>query len=223
MDPVKRVKDLFLTHRDSELAVPMAKYMKDKFPFLGIKKPVREELLKQFYRESGILKEPFQEDFVLALWEQAEREYQYVALDYIKRSLKKIAKHDLPLMERLITTKSWWDTVDMLAQHPVGTIARKYPEVVPETIVGWAAGEQLWLRRAAILFQLKYKEKTDEQLLFQIIKWNAKSSEFFIQKAIGWALREYSKTSPAAVRQFIARNELPPLSVREGNKYLGHA
>ena len=107
VNPASQVKNLFTAHRNSELAVPMAKYMQDKFPFLGIKKPVRAELLKQFYRVSGILKEPFLESFVLALWEQAEREYQYAALDYIKRSLRKIGKHDLPLMERLITTKSW--------------------------------------------------------------------------------------------------------------------
>ncbi|NLM46962.1 MAG: DNA alkylation repair protein [Firmicutes bacterium] len=223
MNPANQVKELFWAHRDSELAVPMAKYMKDKFPFLGIKKPLREELMKQFYRESGILKEPFREDFVLALWELAEREYQYAALNYIGRSLNKLGRQDLPLMERLITTKSWWDTVDMLAQHPVGTIARKYPEVIPETIMAWAVGEQLWLRRTAILFQLKYKAETDEQLLFRIIKQNAGSSEFFIQKAIGWALREYSKTNPAAVRQFIAQNKLPGLSVREGSKYLDSA
>lgn len=198
----------------------MAKYMKNQFPFLGIKTPARRRLMRLFYQESGILTEPFQEDLVLDLWEQEEREYQYAALDYIRCSLKKLDKTDLPLLEKLLTTKSWWDTVDNLAQHPVGTIALKYPEVIPATIVGWAFGNHLWLQRAALLFQLKYKERTDERLLYAFIKRHSASKEFFIQKAIGWALREYSKTNPESVRKFIANNELPKLSVREGSKYI---
>ncbi|HHW92072.1 MAG TPA: DNA alkylation repair protein [Firmicutes bacterium] len=211
---------LFKENRNRENAVPMAKYMKNQFPFLGIKTPARRRLMRLFYQESGILTEPFQEDLVLDLWEQEEREYQYAALDYIRCSLKKLDKTDLPLLEKLLTTKSWWDTVDNLAQHPVGTIALKYPEVIPATIVGWAFGNHLWLQRAALLFQLKYKERTDERLLYAFIKRHSASKEFFIQKAIGWALREYSKTNPESVRKFIANNELPKLSVREGSKYI---
>lgn len=201
----------------------MQKYMKDQFPFLGIKTPLRKELMKQFYQQTGLLKEAFHGDFILALWEKDDREYQYAALDYIGRTLKKLGKDDLPLMEKLITTKSWWDTVDMLAQHPVGTIAQAFPEVIPETIEEWAYRENMWLQRTAILFQLKYKEKTDEQLLYRYIKKNSGSKEFFIQKAIGWALREYSKTNPESVKQFIAENDLPKLSIREGSKYLINA
>lgn len=220
MNPVKQVISLFEANRNEEQAIPMAKYMKNNFPFLGIKTPQRESLMKEFYKATGILKEPFREDFVLGLWELDAREYQYAALDYIKKLLKKLSKNELPLMEKLIKTKSWWDTVDMLAQHPVGTIAQKYPEVIPETIEGWACENNMWLRRTAILFQLKYKEKTDERLLYRIIKQNSDSKEFFIQKAIGWVLREYSKTNPESVKTFIAHNELPKLSVREGSKYI---
>ncbi|HHU30814.1 MAG TPA: DNA alkylation repair protein [Firmicutes bacterium] len=220
MKSINTLISLFEANRNEEQAVPMAKYMKNKFPFLGIKTPARKKLLQKFYEESGILREAFQKDFVLALWQQDEREYQYAAISYICRSLNKLNKNDLPLMEKLITTKSWWDTVDTLAQHPVGTIARNYPEVVPETIEGWAYGSQMWLQRSAILFQLKYKEKTDEKLLYRFIKQNSGSREFFIQKAIGWALREYSKTNPDSVKKFIAENELPKLSVREGSKYI---
>ncbi|NLC38318.1 MAG: DNA alkylation repair protein [Clostridia bacterium] len=221
MDLIKEVMSLFEANRNREHAAPMAQYMQNKFSFLGIKTPERRSLLNEFYKKSGILKEPFREDYVLALWELDPREYQYAALDYLKRMLKKLGKSHLPLMEKLITTKSWWDTVDMLAQHPVGTIAAKYPEVIPEKIEGWAYGNNLWLRRTAILFQLKYKEKTDEELLYAIIKHNSRSQEFFIQKAVGWALREYSKTNPASVKEFIAHHELPKLSVREGSKYIG--
>ncbi|GAA0342415.1 DNA alkylation repair protein [Bacillus carboniphilus] len=215
------LEQLFEANRNEENAVQMEKYLKDHFPFFGIKTPLRRELTKQFFRETGILKEPFQHEFVLELWGKNEREFQAVALDYISYYKKKLGKADLSLMETLITTKSWWDTIDMLAQHGVGKIAMDSPEVIPETIEGWAYGESMWLRRTAILFQLKYKEKTDENLLYRYIVENAGSKEFFIQKAIGWALREYSKTNAASVSKFIEENSLPNLSVREGSKYLG--
>ncbi|MFE8701948.1 DNA alkylation repair protein [Cytobacillus sp. FJAT-54145] len=212
--------NLFEEKRNPELAIPMKSYMRDHFPFLGIRTPERKELLKKFYADSGILKKPFQPDLILELWEKEEREYQYAALDYLERFVKKLEKEHLSLMEKLITTKSWWDTVDMLAQKPVGYIASKYPEVIPKVIEGWAYGDHLWLRRTAILFQLKYKERTDEQLLYRYIKQNSDDKEFFIQKAIGWALREYSKTNKESVKQFIHSTTLSNLSIREGSKYL---
>lgn len=214
------LKEKFEGRRNKEQAGPMQKYMKDLFPFLGIKTPQRNELMKEFYKESGILKEDFQPRFITKLWEKREREYQYAAIDYISRSLKKLQRGDLPLMEELITTKSWWDTVDMLAQKPVGTIAENHLEVITEKIEGWSVSDNLWLRRTSILFQLKYKEKTNEALLYEYISRNAQSKEFFIQKAIGWALREYSKTNPDSVREFINTHSLANLSVREGSKYL---
>lgn len=212
--------ELFEKKRNVENAGPMEKYMKEHFLFLGIKKPLRSELEKQFFKETGLLKEPFSQDFVWGLWEKEEREYQYTALVYMEKLLSKLDKDDLPFMERLIMTKSWWDTVDAIAPKPVGTIAQFFPEVIEETLNGWSVHEYLWLRRAAILFQLKYKEKTDQELLYQYIRENASSKEFFIQKAIGWALREYSKTNPESVKGFIDANILAPLSVREGSKYL---
>jgi 3-methyladenine DNA glycosylase AlkD len=218
---VELLKSCFEKERNPVQAGTMSAYMKNHFPFLGIKTPVRRAILKQFFQESGILKEDFQVDFVCKLWQLEEREYQYAALDYITQSSKKLNKGHLPLMEKLIITKSWWDTVDVLAPKPVGCLAERYPEVILETIEGWAYGEHLWLRRAAILFQLKYKEHTDEQLLYRYISQNADSQEFFIRKAIGWALREYSKTNPESVKEFINRQPLSGLSVREGSKYLG--
>ncbi|MFC4802402.1 DNA alkylation repair protein [Neobacillus sp. GCM10023253] len=220
MKEIALLTELFEENRNEENAGPMEKYMKGHFPFLGIKKPLRSQLEKQFFKETGILNNPFNQDFVWGLWEKEEREYQYTALVYMEKSLNKLDKADLPFMEQLITTKSWWDTVDAIAPKPVGTIAQVFPEVIEETINGWSVHECLWLRRAAILFQLKYKEKTDEELLYQYIRENASSKEFFIQKAIGWALREYSKTNPGSVGRFIVGHQLAPLSIREGSKYL---
>ncbi|CAH0345134.1 DNA alkylation repair protein [Bacillus sp. CECT 9360] len=217
---IERLISIFESHRNKEQAEPMQKYMKDLFPFLGIKTPQRKVLMKEFYQESGILKEDFQPEFVTELWKQDEREYQYAAIDYIERSLKKLKKQELLLVKDLITAKSWWDTVDMLAQKPVGKIAGEHPEVIHEEIENWSISDHLWLRRTSILYQLKYKEETNEELLYKFILRNNESKEFFIQKAIGWALREYSKTNPESVGRFIASNHLANLSIREGSKYL---
>ncbi|HWJ78257.1 MAG TPA: DNA alkylation repair protein [Niallia sp.] len=211
---------LFENNRNLENAVPMAKYMKNHFSFLGIKTPLRRELMRQIFSTTGILKADIQLDLIEALWEKDKREYQYAALDYLNKSLKKLDEQHLPFIEKLITTKSWWDTVDSLSPKAVGEIAKKHPNVIPETIDKWVQSENLWLRRAAILFQLKYKTETDENLLYRYILLNADSKEFFIQKAIGWVLREYSKTNPDSVRKFITENELAKLSIREGSKYL---
>jgi 3-methyladenine DNA glycosylase AlkD len=210
---------LFEENRNEENAGPMKKYMKDHFPFLGIKSPLRKELEKQFFKETGILKEPFDKDFVTGLWEKDEREYHYTAITYIGKFIKKLPKEVIPFLEKLITTKSWWDSVDSIAPL-VGELARKYPEVIEETIDGWSVNDNFWLRRSAILLQLKYKQQTNESLLYDYIVKNADSKEFFIQKAIGWALREYSKTNPISVKAFIEGNKLAPLSVREGSKYV---
>ncbi|SFB03079.1 MULTISPECIES: DNA alkylation repair protein [unclassified Bacillus (in: firmicutes)] len=217
---ISKLTSLFEENRNPELAIPMQNYMKNHFDFLGIKSPTRKELEKQFFQETGILKEPFQPSFIQQLWEKEEREYQYTALAYIEKSLKKLTADDLLLMEKLIITKSWWDTVDALAAKPVGKIAEKYPDVIESTIEPWAEHEDMWLRRTAILFQLKFKGKTDEERLYRIILKNNESKEFFIQKAIGWVLREYSKTNPQSVGTFIKNHQLAPLSVREGSKYI---
>ncbi|MEH7180765.1 DNA alkylation repair protein [Neobacillus vireti] len=210
---------LYEQNRNEENAGPMKKYMKDHFPFLGIKSPLRKELERQFFKETEILKRPFSEDFVAGLWEKEEREYHYTAITYMGKFIKKLPKDIIPFIERLIVNKSWWDSVDSIAPL-VGELARIYPEIVEESINGWSTEDNLWLRRAAILFQLKYKGQTNEALLYDYIGKNADSKEFFIQKAIGWALREYSKTNPASVKEFIEGHLLAPLSVREGSKYL---
>ncbi|WP_047982011.1 DNA alkylation repair protein [Ornithinibacillus contaminans] len=217
---LKKLTEALEANRNDENAVNMERYMKNQFSFYGIKTPERRIILLAYFHDSGILTRPFQPAFVLALWKQDEREYQNIALDYIEKSLPKLNKNHLELFEKLIVTKSWWDTVDVLAPKAVGKLAMEHPEIITETIDAWSTDSNKWLRRAAILFQLKYKEKTDQELLYRYIKESANSEAFFIQKAIGWALREYSKTNPESVRHFISNNELAKLSIREGSKYL---
>ncbi|MCV5062626.1 DNA alkylation repair protein, partial [Escherichia coli] len=117
-------------------------------------------------------------------------------------------------------TKSWWDSVDSIVPTFLGDIFLKHPELISAYIPKWIASDNIWLQRAAILFQLKYKQKMDEELLFWIIGQLHSSKEFFIQKAIGWVLREYAKTNPDVVWEYVQNNELAPLSKREAIKHI---
>lgn len=207
---------LFHSHADSEEALPMQRYMRDLFPFLGIKSPLRKELTKQLIGKHGIPDD--WRTVTRELWDLPEREYQYLALDLLYRVRKHFGAEDLHLLEELITSKSWWDTVDTLAGTLAGIYFQKYPEQILPSVKTWLASDNIWLKRTAILFQLKYKQKTDVSLLFSTIRACADSREFFIQKAIGWALREYAKTDPDAVRRFVESETLAALSSREALK-----
>ncbi|MDR4886217.1 DNA alkylation repair protein [Fredinandcohnia sp. QZ13] len=220
MNELNKLVELFESNRNEENAEPMKKYMKNLFPFLGIKAPLRRQLMRDFYKETGILQQEINLELVKQLWMKEEREYQYAALDYLVRSLKKINSSHLLFIENLIITKSWWDTVDVLAPHLIGKIAKDTPSIIEERIEIWAFSDNIWLKRSSVLFQLKYKLETNETYLYKYIRANADSKEFFIQKAIGWALREYSKTNPDSVREFINEKTLAKLSVREGSKYI---
>jgi 3-methyladenine DNA glycosylase AlkD len=133
---------------------------------------------------------------------------------------KHVSSDHVPLLERLITTKSWWDTIDGLASHAIGELFLRYPDARDGTVARWRSSDNFWLRRTTLLFQLGYKDKTDEALLFSLIEENLDSKEFFIQKAIGWILREYSKTAPNVVQDYVAKTALAPLSEREALKWM---
>ncbi|MBD0335470.1 MAG: DNA alkylation repair protein [Cyanobacteria bacterium Co-bin13] len=198
----------------------MRRYMRDQFDFLGIKTPQRRALLKDFLARYGPPELAELEDWVLPLWALPQREYQYAALDLLERLIRRLPAEKLPLLEHLIVTKSWWDTVDMVASHLVGNLLARHPEIRDPVVERWRVSENFWLRRTTLLFQLHYKNRTDRQLLFALIQSNLESREFFIQKAIGWALREYSKHEPEAVLTFVEQTPLPALSQREALKWL---
>ena len=149
-----------------------------------------------------------------------EREFQYLALDYLVALKDSLQPEDIYHLQTLILMKSWWDTVDKLAAIPVGSICLQHPEVVQNCLLPWADSDNIWLARTAILYQLKFKSSTDTEVLSSIIEKNTNSKEFFINKAIGWALREYSKTDREWVREFVNTHTLAPLSIREASKYL---
>jgi 3-methyladenine DNA glycosylase AlkD len=205
---------------------PMAAYMKHHFVFLGIPAPVRESLTRAVF--NGLAK-PTADDvvaFAMAMWELPEREYQYVGTGLLHRYAMLLPPAALPELERLITTKSWWDTVDELAGHPVGSIVRRHPEqrAVMHT---WLVSDNMWLARTAIIHQIHSRDDTDEAWLFNACATRATDTEFFIRKAIGWALRSYAHRGPAqadAVRAFIAEHEsrLSGLSKREALRRVKH-
>ncbi|WP_406661744.1 DNA alkylation repair protein [Methanolobus sp. ZRKC3] len=193
--------------------------MKNNFPFLGIKKPQRAVLQKEFIKQCKKNKE-IDWAFIFRLWELPEREFQYLAVDLLIALSNELQETNIDKIEQLITNRSWWDTADALASNVVGKMCKKHPVLQKNTILSWSKSDNIWLSRSAILFQLKYKEDTDTDLLSRIILKNSNSDEFFINKAIGWVLREYSKTNKEWVKSFIQKNELHPLSIREASKYL---
>ena len=199
-------------------AVAMKAYMKNKFEFLGVKTPVRRKLAKAFFKQQT--DSVIDWVFINESWDNPYRELQYAALDYLESRKKLLASSDLPRLKKLAQTKSWWDTIDFL-DRLAGSIIARFPET-KEIILSWSCDKDFWLRRLAIDHQLLRKEETDTELLEKILVNNLGQTEFFINKAIGWALRDYSKTNPGWVRDFIERHqlEMAALSIREGSKYL---
>ena len=201
---------------DPTLAVPMAAYMKGRFVFIGIKTPARRAATRPLIsKQSADLVESAQ-----ALWALPFREYQYVACDLLQRHAGKLPRSSLPSVLRLATRKSWWDTVDPLSKV-VGTLAKNFPDLAARA-EKLADDDNMWLRRVAILHQLGCGARTDSKRLFRICLTNAADPDFFIRKAIGWALRDYARHDPAAVRRFLKQHEgaLSSLTLREAGKHL---
>lgn len=202
---------------DPAKKVWMEQYMRGQFPFLGIQTALRRSLCKDLFRQLKTAA-AVDWDFVQFCWDKPYREYQYVACDYLRMMQKKLMAADLQRIGDLVVTKSWWDSVDGL--HPVaGALVLQYPKLAPE-MLRWSQAENIWLRRVAIDHQLGRRKKTDLALLEQILLNNLGQRAFFINKAIGWSLRDYGKTDPAWVAAFVERNrpQLAALSIREALK-----
>jgi 3-methyladenine DNA glycosylase AlkD len=218
---VSRLQAAFEPARDEARAVAMSAYMRNLFPFLGSPSPGRVALEREAL--AG-LPRPSEPDLVGAsrsLWGLPQREYQYAAVGLLSRNTRTLSPDFIPVARELITTKSWWDTVDGLAAQVVGALVLSHPDLRKEMDV-WAGDENPWVARTAILHQLKAKKLTDASRLFEYCALRSGDSEFFIRKAIGWALRQYARIDPDAVRRFVAdnRERLSPLSVREALKHL---
>ena len=218
MDLFNIIKELE-ARADTARALDMSKYMKNKFPFFGIQAPVRDEICKPYFKEAKKEKK-IDWDFVEYCWQHEKRECQYVAALYLKSMQKFLEITDFEKLKKLVIKKSWWDTVDTL-DKVIGSLVYQN-ETLKKEILKWSVDDNIWLRRVAIDHQILRKEKTDTDLLEKILVNNLNHTEFFVNKAIGWALRDYSKTNPRWVKDFIEKykNNMVPLSISDASKYI---
>jgi len=209
---------LYKDAKNPDDARAMSQYMRNKFQFLGLRSPSRKALSKDFLKVSR--KENLNWDFIFRLWNEDMREFQYLAIDYLKLHKKELTFDDTAKLRELITNKSWWDTIDGL-DRLFGYMALSDIKI-KNLMLEWSKADNIWLRRIAIDHQLGLKQQTDTILLEKIIKNNLGFDEFFINKSIGWALRDYSKVDPTWVSNFINKykQKLSKLSIREGSKYI---
>ncbi|MET9502792.1 DNA alkylation repair protein [Streptomyces sp. NPDC006622] len=207
---------------DPARAVAMRAYMKDVASFLGIPAPGRRALSRAVLAGTPRPEESDCTAIALRCWALPPREYQYFAVDYLRRFTGRCSSAFLPVTRRLITTVPWWDTVDLLAVHVVGALVAADPRLAVE-MDAWIADDDLWVARAALLHQLAYKDRTDADRLFGYCLRQSGHPDFFVRKAIGWSLREYARTDPDAVRALLGRERgrFAPLTVREALRNIG--
>lgn len=219
MSFIKDLEKAFQENSNRENAIPMENYMKNHFSFYGVtavkRRLIFKTVLKQHQKEVSenartIAKELFSKQL---------RELHYCGIEILIKELKKkYQKEDISLIKFLIVTNSWWDSVDTISKYLLGEYLMQFPDETEKVIQKFSDSDNMWLNRSAILFQLGYKQKTNADLLFALCQKFSESDEFFIRKAIGWALREYGKTNSSAVIKFVEINNLKPLSKKEALK-----
>jgi 3-methyladenine DNA glycosylase AlkD len=219
---LERLTAVYPTGADPRRAASMRAYMKDIAPFLGLTTPERRALSRTVLLDTARPEEADCAAIALRCWELPEREYRYFAVDYLRRHVRRLSSGFLPVARHLVATVPWWDTVDALAAHVVGGLVAADPKLRAD-MDAWIGDEDLWVARTALLHQLRYKDATDTGRLFAYCVRRSGHPDFFVRKAIGWCLRDYAKTDPQAVRDFVAaeRERLAPLSVREALKNIG--
>jgi len=205
----------FEQNANPELAQEQRAYLKNRFVHYGLKTPIRREIQKPFLLKSYLPEKQIMLEIVRTLWDRPEREFHYFAQELIFKYHRQFEPADMEYFEYMITHQSWWDTVDFIATKLVGTFFKMYPDLIQTYTDKWLKSGNMWLQRTALLFQLKNKDKTDAQLLGHCIEYLIPSEEFFINKAIGWTLREYSKTNPDWVLDFVESHALSALSKKE--------
>lgn len=230
---LQQIKEIFEKHADPEKGERDKQYMRNLFPHYGVRAGDRDKLFKPLWDAKN---EPIDWQLVFDLWAEPMREMQYIAVWYIHTRKNQLTKADIPTLKKLVQQKPWWDTIDGLCTL-FGDMTQR-DESVKQIMLDWSKDEDFWIRRIAIQHQLYLKGKTDTQLLAEIIKNNLGEKErsapsadglnqeqnraFFINKGIGWALREYAKTSPDWVRKFVNDNNenMAKLTIREATKHI---
>ncbi len=214
----------FIAHADPALKPRQEAYMRNQFPFFGINQTKRLAIQKELFHIHPIQSLHELEAITKTLWALQTREYRYTAMDLLRKHKKLWTRDTLDLFKACILSEPWWDSIDTIAAHCLGPLCIEFPELV-QAMDQWIESDTMWLRRSAILFQLRYKKATNAERLFFYCTKTMHEKEFFIRKAIGWALREYSKTDPNAVVVFVTQHAqlLSNLSKREALKRIPEA
>jgi 3-methyladenine DNA glycosylase AlkD len=196
----------------------MSKYMRFQFPFYGIQQPLRKQIQHFFILHSRKYGVNFIIDLTKRLWDKEERECQYTAIDLINAHKNNMNVTHVEHIKRLILSKSWWDTVDLLGSGVIGFLVKKHSAPLKRLMIEWSKSDELWLQRTALIHQLRYKEHTDIELMEIILQNTMSNEDFFIQKAIGWSLRQYAYTNPTYVKYVIEAYSIKGLAKREALK-----
>ena len=222
MEILAHASGLLRTASDPETATAMAAYMKSSMPFYGVTSPERRKIMKELVVAHPVETNDDYRSDVASLWSGSHREEKYLAIRWARRHRQFIAVENIDLYQRMIIEGAWWDFVDEIAANLVGELVRTEPVAMQSMLEVWLDGADVWLRRSVIISQLKSKDVTNTDLLFEACRRNLADPEFFIRKAIGWALREHSKTDKHSVLEFVEkhRDSMSGLSLREASKYL---
>ena len=220
---IEAIRRALRRRADPDKAGPMQAYMKSAMPYLGVQTPALRAACREVFAQTSLDSLAAWQDTVFALWRSARhREERYAAIELTgyRRYRQFQTMQVLPLYEEIIVTGAWWDYVDIVATQRLGTLLRLYPRAMRRHMRAWAKSDNIWKRRSAILCQLKFKSDTDLGLLYDSMAPSLGAREFFLRKAIGWALREYAKTDPTEVVRYVRAcgDSLSPLSRREALK-----
>ena len=218
---IEQLEAAFIHHSNGEIAVQQKAYMRHQFNYFGLKSPVRKEIQKPFLRKEKLPPKEELDSLVKKFWIKPQREFQYFAMELANKYKRQFTEEDILLFEWMVIHKSWWDSVDYIAAHLMGDYFNMFPAKRDAIVDTWLNSGNIWLQRSSLLFQLFYKNNLDTDFLVHVINPLLGSDEFFINKAIGWILRQYSKTNPRWVMDFVSKTpQLHPLSKREALKVL---
>ncbi|UOB20859.1 DNA alkylation repair protein [Macrococcus armenti] len=219
---IQDIKNAYEPLRNEANRKQMESYMKNQFQFLGIKKSETAPIMRKLFKEFGLPNDKGDvKQLVMNCFSEQEREYHYIGMIILNKSSELFHGEDLSFIKSIILTHTWWDSVDTIAPNILGDIVKRSPEVKLE-LCEWCLDDNFWLKRAALLHQLKFKQQMDLPLLEQMIDHLKEDKEFFIRKAIGWILREYSKTDAAYVINFMQQHTLSNLTSKEALKWLNN-
>lgn len=221
-ETIVQLEELFEPFRNAKRAQTASAYMRDHFPFIGMRTEIRRNAQKSWIDSLKTIEDrKLRWSIIRALWEKEERDYQHTAIDLLNSWPKKFySEEDATELEWVLNQKSWWDSVDAIASNYLGKWALLFPGKARETFEQWRYHESFWLQRSCLIYQLKYKDKVDSAYLENLIQQMNGNNQFFIQKAIGWSLRQLSKYNPDEVVRILGNHPIKGLALREASKYL---